>query len=408
MTWQQVIPGVQVYRDSCNVYAVEGSTGSLIVDAGTGAWLDHVDQLSKPPVALLCTHHFRDHAAGALPASQRSIPVYVPQYEHDLFADCEEHFRQRKTYIIYDNQWDLNVPIESVPVADALCDYDTVDLGGLKVEIVPLPGATPTQIGLKVHVPAADRTVIFCGETIHSAGRLPRIAPLQYNYQDLAGAANVNHSVNVIKNHQPDALLPSMGDPILNGVDDALTQLQNNLRKLAELRPDLKPMFDQPFTAPLQKVTDHVYLDTQCNANTWYLISESGKAMVIDYGYRAGDVAWPTYPLAHRRRALLHGLTSLNTQFGIDRIDVALISHFHDDHVCGIPILKRLFDTQVWAAENFAFLHEHPEAHCFPCNWPQRGISSPNNIPTTLRKFFKRPTGCRPSLSRTGPWRTPS
>jgi hypothetical protein len=50
---------------------------------------------------------------------------------------------------------------------------------------------------------------------------------------------------------------------------------------------------------------------------------------------------------------------------------VALISHFHDDHVCGVPVLQRMYGTQCWASEAFADLLEHPEAHCFPCDWPE-------------------------------------
>jgi glyoxylase-like metal-dependent hydrolase (beta-lactamase superfamily II) len=61
---------------------------------------------------------------------------------------------------------------------------------------------------------------------------------------------------------------------------------------------------------------------------------------------------------------------ALQRQFGIDRIDVALLSHFHDDHVCGVPVLQRLHGTECWASEAFADLLEHPEAHCFPCDWP--------------------------------------
>jgi glyoxylase-like metal-dependent hydrolase (beta-lactamase superfamily II) len=76
-------------------------------------------------------------------------------------------------------------------------------------------------------------------------------------------------------------------------------------------------------------------------------------------------------PLPERRRALLHGIEGLRAQFGIDRVDVVLVSHYHDDHVCGIPVLQRLFNTQCWAAENFAHILEEPEGSAFPCTWPE-------------------------------------
>src|SRR5436190_1277959 len=101
MTWQSVMPNVLRWEDSCNVYALIGPQGSLIVNAGSGRWLDALGDLPRPPVALLCTHFFRDHSAGAARAARMGIPVYVPEGEYAIFADPAEHFRQRDTYIIY-------------------------------------------------------------------------------------------------------------------------------------------------------------------------------------------------------------------------------------------------------------------------------------------------------------------
>lgn len=371
MHWQPILPGVWLYRDSCNVYAVQGARGMLIVNAGTGAWLDHLDDLPEHPKAVACTHYFRDHAAGALPASHAGIPIYVPAYERAIFEEPAEHFRKRETYIIYDNLWNLYAPIEGVPVAGELLDYDTTDIAGVRVHVLPLPGATMTHIGLSVDMPDGPARVVFSGEAIHSPGRVPRIAPYQYNYNDLIGAQNNYYSLQQLREHQPAALLPSLGEPMLDDIDAALAQTQANLRALVAARPGMEPVLDDAVDAELEKVTDHVWRDTQSGSFNWYLISESGKAMVIDYGYRVGAVDRPAYPRPETRRALLHGLAALKRQFGIDRIDTVLISHFHDDHVCGIPLLQRLFDTKAWAADNFAQLHTHPEAHCFPCNWPQ-------------------------------------
>ncbi len=53
MHWQLVTEGIWRFQDSCNVYAVEGPQGTIVIDAGTGAWLDHVDALPSPPVAVL-------------------------------------------------------------------------------------------------------------------------------------------------------------------------------------------------------------------------------------------------------------------------------------------------------------------------------------------------------------------
>jgi glyoxylase-like metal-dependent hydrolase (beta-lactamase superfamily II) len=362
---------VWLFRDSCNVYALEGSEGLLIVNAGTGRWLEHLAELPGNPAALVCTHYFRDHTAGAAAAARAGIPIYVPEYERAIFADPNQHFRQRETYIIYDNLWDLFAPIEAVPVTGVLRDYETLQLAGLLLETLPLPGVTISQIGIGLQL-ADRRRAVFCGEAIYAPGQLARVAPLQYNYNDLVGAVQCYFAARQLRQWRPDVLLPSLGAPIEAEVDAALSLLQDNLRALTSVRPGIPDAMDRMEAAGLQRVTDHVWLDTQSVANTWFLLSESGKVMAIDYGYHLTTCsAWQGYPKPERRRALLHGLEGLKAQFGIERIDVALVSHFHDDHVCGIPVLQRVFGTECWAAKNFADLLEQPEAHCFPCNWPR-------------------------------------
>src|SRR5688572_20551153 len=101
MNWIQILPNVFRFVDSCNVYAVIGPQASVIIDAGTGYWLDHIDELPQPPAALLLTHYFRDHAAGAVGAARAGIPVYVPEGEKAILHDPGQHFRERETYIIY-------------------------------------------------------------------------------------------------------------------------------------------------------------------------------------------------------------------------------------------------------------------------------------------------------------------
>jgi glyoxylase-like metal-dependent hydrolase (beta-lactamase superfamily II) len=344
--------------------------GITIIDAGTGAWVDHVNELPLPVKALASTHYFRDHSAGAARAAEAGIPVFVPEYEKQIFEDPDQHFRERETYIIYDNLWDLYAPVTPVPVAGTLRDYDKITLAGTRFEVMPLPGVTMSQSGLCFTL-ADGRRAVCCAEAIHSPGRLARIAPLQYNYNDLSGAVQCFYAVGLLLKYGPSVLLPSLGDPITENVEEALALLQQNLRNLLAVRPGAVGNLDHINSAPLIRVTDHVWQDGHSMANTWYIISDSGKALALDYGYNTATCAgWQGYPRPARRRALLHGLDGLKVMFGIDRIDVVLVSHFHDDHVCGIPVLQRVFGTECWAAENFADLLEHPEAHCFPCNWP--------------------------------------
>ena len=368
MVWESVLPEVYLFRDSCNVYAIECPNGIVIVNAGTGNWLASVDGLPAKVVALACTHYFRDHAAGATAAAEIGIEVFVPEYEREIFADPNRHFAQRESYIVYDNLWDRFSPILPTNVSGELRDYATVDFAGRSFTVIPLPGVTCGQIGLLATL-SDGQTVIFCAESIHSPGRIARIAPLQYNYNDLSGAINVHESARRLREIGADALLPSLGEPMLANTDDALAELQTNLRALIAVRPPLAKRLATLAAEDLEQVTEHVWWDRKSEANTVYIVSDSGKVMAIDYGYDLGTM-FPNYPKKDRRRALLHGLDALKRTFGADQIDVVLVSHFHDDHVCGIPVLQRLHGTECWIPDNFADLLAHPEAHTFPCNWP--------------------------------------
>lgn len=366
MKWQTVLDDVWLWRDSCNVYAVRGPEGMVIVNAGTGAWREHVGELPARPAALLLTHYFRDHAAGAIGID---IPVYCAEYDREILTDPQQHFRERETYIIYDNLWDLFAPIEPIDVAGVMLDYATTPLAGLAVEAVPLPGATLSHTGYAVTL--GGKSVVFCGEAIHSPGKLPRVAPLQYNYNDLPGAINSYQSAHTLRERGPDVLLPSLGEPMLQNTDEALSSLMTNVKYMCEWRMDADVQFAAVHNDGLIKLTDHVWRSSNSNSHCHFIISESGKAMAIDYGYSWHNTGFQAYSRPARRRALLHGLAALKQRFGIDRVDMVLVSHFHDDHVAGIPVLQRLFGTECWAAENFADLLEQPEAHCFPCTWPK-------------------------------------
>lgn len=368
--WQVIVQGVSMYRDSCNVYAVDCPDGIVVVNAGTGAWLESIESLGKPVIALICTHYFRDHASGASDAANRGIPVFVPEYEADLFRDPSGHFGKRESYIVYDNLWDRFSPIEPISIKGLLRDYEAVNLAGREFEVIPLPGVSCGQIGLGTTF-GDGRRVVFSAEAIHSPGRMARIAPLQYNYNDLSGAVSAYDSAaRLIKDH-PDCLLPSLGVPILSRVEEALVSLKENLKGLLAVRSWAANSILEMESEDLEQVTEHVWRDRKSVANTWYLVADSGKILAIDYGYALSTAcAFPGYPKRDRRRALLHGQEALRSKFGTDRIDVVLVSHFHDDHVCGIPVLQRIFGTECWAAESFADLLDHPEAHNFPCNWP--------------------------------------
>jgi len=367
MKWEPVADGVFLFRDSCLVYAVRGPEGTVLINAGTGRAADHLGEVAQGKVTVVLTHHFRDHSDGARRLASAGAEILGPYWEQEYLVDPEQHFRERQTWVSYDNRWDRFSPVNPLPVSGWLMDYEKRKIAGLEWEVIPTPGVTN---GASSYVTTLNgRRYAFVGELICGPGRIARMAPLQYNYNDLSGASNVWRSLNRLKKANPDMILPSLGAPIADPMG-AIEQLRGNLKGIELLHPGEAPGWDSD-EDDIEEVLPHVFRARHSGAETHFVVSGSGKVLALDYGYNYSAYVHPNAYHMSNRRPFLHGIGGLKKRFGTDRIDAVLISHYHDDHINGIPLLQRLYGTEVWAAEKFADILERPWRYDRPCLWPE-------------------------------------
>ena len=82
-----------------------------------------------------------------------------------------QHFRERQTYIIYDNIWGHLRPDRACR-GQTGARYDVLELAGIELTVVSLPGVTPHHRGYALVTPGKRPPgLLFSGETIHSPGR---------------------------------------------------------------------------------------------------------------------------------------------------------------------------------------------------------------------------------------------
>jgi glyoxylase-like metal-dependent hydrolase (beta-lactamase superfamily II) len=217
-------------------------------------------------------------------------------------------------------------------------------------------------------VTLGNRRLGFVGEVICGGGKTTRLAPLQYNYNDFTGALNLYHAANRLGAAQADRLFPSLDDPVDHPAQ-AIERFKINWRRLDEIQHGAVGPMRDPDEDDIEEVLPHLYRSKYAVAETHFVISESGKALAIDYGYNTASYFSPQKQHLSNRRPLLHGLSGLKKRLGIDRIDTVLVSHFHDDHINGIPLLQRLFNSKVWAGKEFSDLLERPTRYDRPCLW---------------------------------------
>jgi len=68
--------------DICNVYVIVDNEHALVIDAGSGAVLDHLNKLGVKNIEwVLHTHHHRDQCVGTPRLQEHGAAVAVPEYE---------------------------------------------------------------------------------------------------------------------------------------------------------------------------------------------------------------------------------------------------------------------------------------------------------------------------------------
>jgi glyoxylase-like metal-dependent hydrolase (beta-lactamase superfamily II) len=150
----------------------------------------------------------------------------------------------------------------------------------------------------------------------------------------------------------------------------ALTDLATNLRRLSRLLSEIRrnrvwttwpSSVDQPIAHPLP----HLWFNGLSVANTYALVDDAGDALILDYGFPSWD-----HFFADQRFAA-HTLDAFRAEAGLARVKAAVPSHYHDDHLAGVPWLQREHGAEAWIHESFAEIASTPERYDLPCLWAE-------------------------------------
>ena len=357
-------PSLWWYRDTCNVYLWTAGPRGLLIDFGSGGILDVLDRTGVREIeAILHTHHHRDQCGGDERAVELGIPIWVPERERGLFATTEAFWATRRTYDSYDASSLGRTRVRSLPVARGLRDHERITWAGGTFEVVPTPGHTKGSISVLASIDEA--VVAATGDLIQGHGRVPTLHDLQWQYgmPDAVGAAL--HSAVHLAGRGPRTLLPSHGAPVPDGTA-ALGELATGLHDLADLLAEIRrnrlwTTWPSSVDQPLTRVLPHLWVNGHSVANTYALVGDDGDALILDYGFPSWDHFFAD------QRFVAHTLDAFRTDAGLRTVRATVPSHYHDDHLAGVPWLQREHGAEAWIHDSFAGILAEPARYDLPC-----------------------------------------
>lgn len=364
----QITEDVFLFEDTCNVYVLRSGREAILIDFGNGGVLAHLEAWGIDRVTdVLLTHHHRDQTQGLWRAQAAGIRVWVPPVERDLFDRVDQHWASRpldNDYVLLQDKFSLMDPVR---VTGNVAEYRTKRYGAFDVLTLPTPGHT---VGSETYVVDVNgRRLAFTGDLIYGPGKTWSLAATQWTYIGAEGLAAAHLSCLQVEKLGADLLLPAHGAPM----DDppyALSLLRSRLDELIRLRRrgehwDMDRWLDHPW----EQISPHLLRNATSIATTYALLSDSGGALLLDYGYDLATWGLPEPTHRFARRPLLTSIGSLKRDFGVDRVEAVAATHYHDDHVAGFNLLREVEGTEVWCLGDIAPVLEHPRRYDLPCLW---------------------------------------
>jgi len=368
----EIARGVWRIADTCHVYLVvdpaapDGERDAVAIDFGSGLALDHLDGLGIRRISdVVMTHHHRDQAQGLPLAAAHGARIHVPPVERELFDRVDEMWQARQLDNDYNLRQDRFSLLDPVPVDAVVPEYRTWEASGIRLRVLPTPGHT---IGSVSYLLERDGdTIAFSGDLIYAPGKVWSLAATQWSYTQNEGPAMTVLSARMLAREGVTHLAPSHGE-VMHDAPGALEALARTMQEYVDSRRsypwDLQARLDDPFVA----LTPHLLLNRTSMSCSYVLLSETGEALVIDYGY---DMTTGLVLGQERaaRRPWLASLPALRRDHGVTRISVALPTHYHDDHIAGMPLLRDVEGTELWIPENVAPVMADPWREDLPCQW---------------------------------------
>jgi len=360
---------LSVWRGHINVGIVRDGEKALLVELGDGSVLAALKGLGIRTVdAVLLSHHHRDLVCG-WPLLEKGVRIGAPEAEVPHLAKVDAYWADKKS------RWGLidfhpfrHVLAEPVRVDAAYKDGEAFAWGPAKITMLATPGHTDGSASYIVEVDGLR--VAFVGDAIYDEGQVYDLHSMQKgnkfvcDYHGFLGTREaLIAGLNRVKDAGPSVLIPSHGNLMrepakaIGLLAERLDRCYDRYVAISALRHYFPKMFEaydgRPGHMPIRKGKPAPpclrHFDT-----TWMIVSKDKAAFVIDV-CNAGT--------AKRIQQMVE-------KGDIRWVEAIWITHYHYDHMEGIPDLVKLYNCPVITDSHVAEVVSNPLAWRLTCLSP--------------------------------------
>jgi glyoxylase-like metal-dependent hydrolase (beta-lactamase superfamily II) len=369
------IAGLWKIESGTNGYLIVRGDRSLLVDCPSECLHETLRRFKLPfPEVILHTQVQEEHCRewACLP----NVPVHV-YAESEEVAKRSQRFRDAcVTHWPQDRKWEYRgtepygiggctterPPAWSLNVQGLLKQSRVFRWMDVEFEVMPLPGAGKRAIGLLWR----DRAVLFCGDLLYDGGFITSYFDLERGYGTTAGYEELRDSLRAVMMSDFFLLLPSTGSAIRNPSGDCRS-LVNRLSWVWE--PPVRRA-QEPWGAtnykPIREfgryreIVQGVFQSTN-EGNIVLFVDKNGNGLMLD----PGPCIW--LPPEESAREMHADLDLLEKEAGLKRVEYAMVTHYHGDHVEFCDLVRKRYGTRILATPDVASVIERPKDFRYPC-----------------------------------------
>jgi len=372
-----IAPGLQVVaisNDGTSCHLVVGGGSSLLINCIAGLTPSGIESAGFPAPSEIWHTAIND----VLSAEGNEFPevmIRLPQPFAEVAADSDVYRKAAGANWENPENWmeDLGRQQYGIagslilrPPASPLAGFETFENGGtlswngLRFEVWDFSVRDFYAAGFALQI-GGKIAALFSGDLVHGDGNLPDAHGFEANYSGPPWK-HISATIRKAAQRDPQWLFPSRGEPSAHAAA-LLGQLAERVDEFA--RSLSVPAWEARVPASLfGRYHDHGNSVFQMGANygnTILLIDRDGNGLMVDPG--PCDFENP-----QRQDDFVADLKKFESQAGLKKIDLVLVTHFHGDHFDMWPVVRdRYPECRLAAWLPVADVLRHPEDYPYAC-----------------------------------------